>query len=188
MINIVCKKLLPEARLPIHSTEMAAGYDLFTYEEHILAPGEYHLYKTGIAMAIPDGIYGRIAPRSGLAFKNGIDVLAGVIDADYRDEVGIILVNHGNQHWSPPKYDKGENAGKLKPIAQMIFEYYNYADIFEAASLPPPESSRKGGFGHTDDIQSKKTDPHSTLTELYTKVGGINIKERYIDEVKKRQS
>ena len=79
-IKMKIKKLLENAKLPEKGTEYAAGYDLFATENYTLQPKTRHLFKTGLAMEIPEGFYGRIAPRSGLAYKKGIDVLAGVVD------------------------------------------------------------------------------------------------------------
>ena len=182
MIIVLFQKLVPEARLPVHGTEMAAGYDLFPLEGYKLEPGERHLYQTGLAIAMPDGIYGRIAPRSGLAYKTGIDVLAGVIDPDYRKDVGVILLNTGKEAWTPPL----DKEGKLLPIAQIIFEHYYYAEIGEVPTLPAPVSSRDGGFGHTDEKKIETRSEPSTLTDLYNKHGGVQVKERYSEEVRKR--
>jgi len=80
-INILqIKKLNPLAMTPIRGSSKSAGYDLFSTEDFVLMPMKRHLFKTGLSISIPQGIYGRIAPRSGLAFKDGIDTLAGVID------------------------------------------------------------------------------------------------------------
>ena len=85
------KKLSETAQIPSKGSERAAGYDLYAIETHTLQPGERKVFKTGISIAIPEGLYGRIAPRSGLAVKNGIDVLAGVVDSDYRGEIMVVL-------------------------------------------------------------------------------------------------
>jgi dUTP pyrophosphatase len=89
MKKVSITKLNKSAIVPTRGSMKAAGYDLYTTEFHVLKPGERKLFKTGLSMAIPSGMYGRIAPRSGLALKNGLDVLAGVIDEDYRGEIGI---------------------------------------------------------------------------------------------------
>lgn len=96
------KRLRPEARIPTYGSPGAIGLDLSYLSpraggSQLLAIGDWCAYPTGIAVAVPDGYYGRIAPRSGLALRNGIDVLAGVIDSDYRGEIKVILVNHGNE-------------------------------------------------------------------------------------------
>jgi dUTP pyrophosphatase len=91
------KKLDPRATLPTRGSSAAAGLDLYSIEVVKLQSLERKLVRTGLAIAIPEGFYGRIAPRSGLATKNGIDVLAGVIDADYRGEIQCLLLNTGNE-------------------------------------------------------------------------------------------
>lgn len=91
------KKLDPRATLPTRGSAAAAGLDLFSIEVVNLQSRERKLVRTGLAVAIPEGFYGRIAPRSGLATKNGIDVLAGVIDADYRGEIQCLLHNTGEE-------------------------------------------------------------------------------------------
>ena len=87
------KFLNPNAFLPKKGSDKSAGYDLASVEAGVIKSNERLLIKTGIVLEIPSGYYGRIAPRSGLAFKSGIDVMAGVIDSDYRGEVGVILYN-----------------------------------------------------------------------------------------------
>ena len=92
-MKIQLKKLSENAIVPTRGSSGAAGYDLYSTEDYILKPGERKLFKTNISVKIPDGYYGRLAPRSGLAFKHGIDVLAGVIDSDYLGDIGVILLN-----------------------------------------------------------------------------------------------
>ena len=77
---IKIKKLVDEAIIPTQGSKDAAGYDLYALEGHLLKPGDRYVFKTGLTMEIPTVVYGRVAPRSGLAVKKGIDVLAGVID------------------------------------------------------------------------------------------------------------
>src|SRR5215204_4425265 len=90
------KRLDPRACLPARGSAHAAGLDLCSVEDVVLEPGQRTVVSTGLAVAIPEGYYGRVAPRSGLATKNGLDVLAGVIDADYRGEVCCALLNTGD--------------------------------------------------------------------------------------------
>ena len=92
-ISIPIKKLSDKATIPTQGSSEAAGYDLYAAEDNVVYSMSRTLIKTNISMAIPEGYYGRIAPRSGLAFKYGIDVLAGVIDSDYRGDIGVILFN-----------------------------------------------------------------------------------------------
>src|SRR6185503_2736838 len=91
------KKLDERAVLPARGSALAAGLDLYSIEDLTIEPKERHLARTGLAVAIPEGYYGRIAPRSGLALRTGLDVLSGVIDADYRGEIGCLLYNTGDE-------------------------------------------------------------------------------------------
>ena len=97
MIPIKIKLLDCEARGPFQANPNDAGYDLYAAIDRpiTLLPGERNLVNIGISVAIPPGFYGRIAPRSGLALKYGIDVLAGVVDSTYRGAVGVVLINLG---------------------------------------------------------------------------------------------
>ena len=81
------KRLHPEARLPTRGSAGAAGLDLCAVERLTIESGGRAAVRTGLAVAIPRGFYGRVAPRSGLAVRHGLDVLAGVIDSDYRGEI-----------------------------------------------------------------------------------------------------
>ena len=111
-------------------------------EEVVISPGMSKLVRTGLAMAIPESCYGRIAPRSGLAVKKGIDTLAGVIDADYRGEVGVCLVNHGAKEVSFSKGDK---------IAQIILERISTPLVVEVERKEDLGRTERGtgGFGST---------------------------------------
>ena len=91
------KKLHSDAILPERGSPCAAGLDLSSIDVVRLSPNERALVRTGLAVAIPEGFYGRLAPRSGLATRQGIDVLAGVIDADYRGEIQCLLHNTSNE-------------------------------------------------------------------------------------------
>ena len=91
------KRVCKNAKLPIRGTAGAAGYDLAAAQAAVVPAHGKVLVKTGLSMALPPGCYDRIAPRSGLALKYFIDVGAGVINADYRGELGIILFNIGSE-------------------------------------------------------------------------------------------
>lgn len=136
-------KILEGAVLPVRGTSGSAGYDLsapLTMEKKELKVGERMLIKTGVFMEIPTGMYGRVAPRSGLAFKHGIAEMAGVIDSDYRDEIGVILINH----------DK-EKSLIINPgdrIAQLILEHHAVVD-FNVVSDLSDTTRGVGGFGST---------------------------------------
>ena len=93
--TIKFKRLGLEACCPEKKSEIAASYDISAAENKIIRPWKQEVISTQIALAIPHGAYGRIAPRSGLALKE-IDVIAGVIDSDYRGEVKVLLVNHSD--------------------------------------------------------------------------------------------
>jgi dUTP pyrophosphatase len=107
------KMLDPRATMPTRGSAAAAGLDLYSIEVVNLQSMERKLVRTGLAVAIPEGFYGRIAPRSGLATKNGIDVLAGVIDADYRGEIQCLLHNTGKETVELPAQAK---------VCQLIIE------------------------------------------------------------------
>lgn len=143
IIHIPMKLLSRNALLPHYGSSDAAGMDLYAdlgdKGSLSIHPGERKLIKTGVAMAIPAGYYGRIAPRSGLAYKQGIDIMAGVIDGDYRGEVGAILINFG---------DKSFNVNTGDRVAQMIFERYAPAYAYQVAVLPGTERGAEG-FGST---------------------------------------
>ena len=127
------------AKLPVRSSPLAAGLDLFSVEERILQPLERVLVKTGLKVACPLGSYLRIAPRSGLAWNKGIDVLAGVVDADYRGEVGVILVNLSSR---VQRIDVGDR------IAQGILERIEMLSPIEVLSLDETERG-DGQLGST---------------------------------------
>jgi dUTP pyrophosphatase len=107
------KRLDPAATLPTRGSSAAAGLDLYSIEPVSLSTNERALVRTGLAVAIPEGYYGRIAPRSGLATYKGIDVLAGVIDADYRGEIRCLLYNTSDQRVELPAQTK---------ICQLLIE------------------------------------------------------------------
>lgn len=138
--NLKIVRLEPEAKIPVRSNPTDAGADLFSTESVMIHPGERKTVGTGIAMEIPEGFYGRVAPRSGLASKHGVDVLAGVVDSSYRGEVKVVLLNtdkHNTFH-----VEKGDR------IAQLIIESHFNLPFLECDSLA--DSSRgAGGFGST---------------------------------------
>lgn len=95
-MSLRVKLLSKTARLPQRGSSKAAGFDLFSAEDTVIKPHGKALIKTDLSLAIPTNHYGRIAPRSSLAWKNHIDVGAGVIDEDYRGPLGIVLFNHSD--------------------------------------------------------------------------------------------
>lgn len=114
-----------------------AGYDLCSTEEYELLPGERHLFGTGVACSFSDKYYMRIAPRSGLALKHGIDVMAGVCDNSYFLEYCVLLINLGTQ---PYLVSKGDRIAQMIP--ERIYEYNDFAFVDE---LTP--TNRGPGFG-----------------------------------------
>lgn len=133
-------KELPHT-IPTRGTEHSAGYDLsYVGQPIMLMPMQRHAFATNLVLEIPEGFYGRIAPRSGLAFKEGIDVLAGVIDSDYRGEIKVILVNLSHK---PVSFISGQK------IAQIIIEKH-YPQTIEFVDSLTETQRGAGGFGSTD--------------------------------------
>ena len=126
---------------PFRATAGAAGYDLHAAEEVTIEPGAYLAVATGYALAIPDGHEGQVRPRSGLAAKHGVTVLnaPGTIDADYRGEVKVILINHGNVPFGIRRNDR---------IAQLVIAPVT-GTVFEPVSRLPETGRGAGGFGST---------------------------------------
>lgn len=126
---------------PKKATEFSSGFDLQSVVDDIVLPGEYKLIPTGIKMAIQPGYECQIRPRSGLALKNGITVLnsPGTIDADYRGEVGVIIINHGKQEF---KIEKGMR------IAQAIFIQVPSVELLQVEHLDKTQRN-ENGFGST---------------------------------------
>lgn len=139
-MDINVQLLSDKARIPYQATDRAAGYDLFSAESILIGPQERRLIKTNVAIEIPFGYYGRIAPRSGLAYKNGIDVLAGVIDSDYRGDIGVILLN------TDLKSNFEINIGDR--IAQIIIEKCHHVLWIQKESLGNTTRGSKG-YGHS---------------------------------------
>ena len=138
-LQVNFKKLSESAKQPTKGSIYAAGYDLYAAESAAIPSCVHGLIKTNISMEIPEGFYGRIAPRSGLAYKYGIDILAGVIDSDYRGDIGVILMNHGDDTFIVNKGDR---------IAQIIFEKHYSAVLNEVKNVSNSEREQ-GGFGST---------------------------------------
>lgn len=127
--------------LPAYESEFAAGMDLRAAEDAILPPAGRALVATGFAIALPKGFEAQVRPRSGLAAKHGVTVLnaPGTIDADYRGEVKVILINHGAEAFAIKRGDR---------IAQMVVAPVTRVSLAETASLS--ETTRgAGGFGST---------------------------------------
>jgi dUTP pyrophosphatase len=136
---IKVKKLHPLAQIPKRANSFDAGADLYSIENIIIPPLSRALVHTGISLEIPStSIYGRIAPRSGLAVKYGIDILAGVVDSGYRGEICVILFNTDK--------DDSYEVKQGDRIAQIIFEQCHNLSFFESDNLT--DSNRSvNGFG-----------------------------------------
>ena len=136
---IKIKKLNPEARVPSYAHPNDAGMDLFSLEENILGPGERAKIKTGLSMEIPEGYVGLVWDKSGLSTGYGLKTLAGVIDAGYRGEIQIGIINLSAETYTLKKHDK---------VAQMLIQPIERPDLEEVLELS--DSHRGiGGFGST---------------------------------------
>lgn len=153
MVNVNLVKLPHGADLPLpaYATEHSAGMDLLAAvaADVTIAPGKRALIPTGISIALPEGYEAQVRPRSGLALKNGVTVLnsPGTVDADYRGEVGVVLINHGDE---PFVVTRGMR------IAQMIIAAYARAQWQQTESLAESERGA-GGFGSTGVNSQRKT-------------------------------
>ncbi|KAG8947588.1 Deoxyuridine 5'-triphosphate nucleotidohydrolase [Tulasnella sp. 424] len=137
--KLLIKRLSDKATLPTRGSALAAGYDLYSAEEKVIPAKGKALVDTQISIAVPVGTYGRVAPRSGLASKFMIDTGAGVIDADYRGIVFVLLFNHSDQDFKVQVGDR---------VAQLIIEKIETPDVLEVENLE--ETLRgAGGFGST---------------------------------------
>jgi len=141
-VNVPVKRLDASLPLPTYARAGDAGLDLLAAEEVELKPGERAAVGTGLAIAIPEGFAGFVHPRSGRALKEGLTVAnaPGTIDAGYRGEVKVILVNLDP---SEPIY-----VGRGEKIAQLVIQSVERAELLEVAELPPSERG-SGGFGST---------------------------------------
>jgi dUTP pyrophosphatase len=142
MNKLLIKKLNPEAKLPEKAHKTDAGYDLFSIESKEIKAGETKLIKTGISIQLPPNTEAQIRPRSGLALKHSITVLnsPGTIDEDYRGEIGVILINHGNETFFVEKHMK---------IAQMVIKPVLSVEIEEVEGELSETNRGAGGFGST---------------------------------------
>ena len=142
-ISITRSESAKDLALPAYATEHSAGMDLLAAvtENMVLKTGERKLIPTGLSIALPDGYEAQIRPRSGLALKNGISLVnsPGTIDADYRGEIGVIVINHGAEAFT---IERGMR------IAQMVIAPYTRAQFSEVLELPTSERGA-GGFGST---------------------------------------
>ncbi len=134
-------QLDPDATPPRYQTDGAAGLDLCAAEDAELGPMQRKLIRTGVRMAIPPGYEGQVRPRSGLALKHGLTMVntPGTIDSDYRGEIGLIMINLGDE---PFRIRSGER------LAQLVICKIERAELFESETLDATARG-EGGFGST---------------------------------------
>lgn len=133
------KKLSDTATIPTRGSEVAAGWDLYASQELVVPARGKAIITTDIAIAVPVGFYGRVAPRSGMAWKKHTDIGAGVIDADYRGPVGVVMFNHSDEDLQIEVGDR---------VAQLVIEQISMAPLTEVDSLDDTERG-EGGYGST---------------------------------------
>lgn len=138
-MNLEVKKLVPEAKLPTRAHADDAGLDLYSIEECTFAPGERRVVRTGIAMAIPTGCVGLIWDKSGLAAKAGLTTMGGVIDASYRGEIQVIVINLSSESYTIEQGSK---------IAQILIQRVELPEVCEGTELGDTIRG-EGGFGST---------------------------------------
>jgi len=137
MLKVKIQKIDPEIKIPSYAHAGDAGMDLYAAKDTIIKQGERKVVATGIKMEIPAGYVGLIWDKSGLASKNGLKIMGGVIDSTYRGEVGVVIINLGDQEYRVEKNTK---------IAQMLVQRIENVEIEEVNNLE--NSSRgEGGFG-----------------------------------------
>lgn len=141
-MNVLIKRLDPELPIPAYSKEGDAGADIVSAIDFTLAPGERKLVPTGMSIAMPNGYVCLVHPRSGLAVKHGVSIVntPGTVDAGYRGELQVILINTDRQE--PVSFKRGDR------IAQLVFQKVERA-IFEEVSELPESMRGDGGFGST---------------------------------------
>ena len=163
---IKVKMLSPHAKMPTQGSTNAAGWDIYSPVDLSIPPHTTQILPTHISIQCPNGTYGRIASRSSLVLKHGINTMAGVIDADYRGDIGVILHNANNKEYTIKKGDR---------VAQLIFEKINDTEIQEVNELSTTErqdkafgSSDKISFMHDDTTPTKTFDHINSIISSYT--------------------
>lgn len=126
--------------IPIRATKSSTGFDLFSAEDKLVKANDKNIIFTDICIEVPEGCYGRIAPRSGLAVKFHLDIGAGVIDRDYRGNVGVVIFNHSSQDYQVKKHDR---------IAQLILEKIETPSIEIVDKFDQETERNDNGFGST---------------------------------------
>eukprot|EP00759_Apiculatamorpha_spiralis_P014872 PhF_6_TR21651/c1_g1_i1/m.30837/K01520/dut, DUT; dUTP pyrophosphatase len=137
-------RLSAAAVLPTRASVGAAGYDLCSAKDLVIPARGKAIIPTDLSIAVPHGTYGRVAPRSGLAAKHHIDVGAGVIDEDYRGNVGVVLFNHSEVDFPIKVGDR---------VAQLVLEQILTPDVVEVTSLEDTARGA-GGFGSTGGVSA----------------------------------
>lgn len=142
MSKVLIKRLDPDIPLPSYAKGGDAGADLCTRIDVSIKPGERVLIPTGISIALPNGFVALVHPRSGLAVKHGVSIVntPGTVDAGYRGELQVILINHDQVN--SVSFKKGDR------IAQLVIQQVDRAEFIEVSDLPGSERST-GGFGST---------------------------------------
>ena len=142
MFKVHVKKIVDNAILPFKAHDGDAGFDLFSIEKTEIKPKEFKLIKTGIALELTEGLEAQIRSRSGLALKSGVAVLnsPGTIDAGYRGEIGVILINHGYETFHVDMHMK---------IAQMVIQKLPKVELVETKLDLNFSDRGEGGFGST---------------------------------------
>jgi len=132
----------PDAVIPTSATVGSAGFDLSACVDDVVPAHQWKAIETGIVVQFPADCYLRVAPRSGLAFKKGLDVFAGVVDSDYTGTIKVILMNNGKEDFVVQKGDR---------IAQMIYERIYKPTLEVVSSMAELEETSRGagGFGST---------------------------------------
>ncbi|OMJ29112.1 Deoxyuridine 5'-triphosphate nucleotidohydrolase [Smittium culicis] len=137
----------PLAKVPVRATPGSAGYDLFSVEDVVIPrKGGRYPVDTGMKLKLPEGTYGRVASRSGLAVKFGVDAIAGVIDSDYRGILKVALANNGEKDFEIKVGDR---------VAQLIIERIVTPEAISVESFDEEETLRgSGGFGSTGGVSA----------------------------------
>ena len=138
--TLLVRRLSAKAQLPTRGSRDSAGWDLCSARDLVIPPNSRDVVDTDLAFVFPPGCYGRIAARSGLAKRSGVDVGAGVVDPDYRGGVAVLLFNHSRHYLHINRGDR---------IAQLVLERYVDAAMQEVSDLPPTQRGDQG-FGSTD--------------------------------------
>ncbi|EEB09290.1 deoxyuridine 5'-triphosphate nucleotidohydrolase [Schizosaccharomyces japonicus yFS275] len=138
-MSFLVKRLSDKATIPTRGSEHAAGYDLYAARETIIPKHGKGLVETDLIIAVPENTYGRIAPRSGLAFKHFIDTGAGVVDSDYRGHLRVLLFNHSDEDYVVSPGDR---------VAQLVLERIMTPPVVEVSDIEDTVRGA-GGFGST---------------------------------------